>query len=91
MLFTTPWIGRHDNRKLLADLAGRHGRGFEVVILRGFPCNFTAFNSLQEEGAALTDDKVDECNQHFTNHDICNLQFTSGTTGHPKAASLTHQ
>jgi mevalonyl-CoA ligase len=24
-------------------------------------------------------------------HDICNLQFTSGTTGNPKAAMLTHQ
>lgn len=23
-------------------------------------------------------------------HDVCNLQFTSGTTGNPKAAMLTH-
>lgn len=23
--------------------------------------------------------------------DVCNLQFTSGSTGNPKAAMLTHQ
>ena len=91
MLFTTPWIGRHDNRKLLAEIAAGRHQELEVVILRGFPGSFTAYNSLQEEGTLLPDDKVDECNQSFTNHDICNLQFTSGTTGSPKAASLTHQ
>jgi fatty-acyl-CoA synthase len=26
-----------------------------------------------------------------TEHDVCNLQYTSGTTGMPKAAMLTHQ
>lgn len=31
--------------------------------------------------------KEDELNPH----DVCNLQFTSGSTGNPKAAMLTHQ
>jgi fatty-acyl-CoA synthase len=28
---------------------------------------------------------------HISEHDVVNLQFTSGTTGSPKAAMLTHQ
>lgn len=89
MLFTTPEIGKHDNRKLLAELA-QQGKTEDVVILRGFAGDFVPYISLIEKGATLDDWLLNDLNTRFTNHDICNLQFTSGTTGHPKAASLTH-
>jgi mevalonyl-CoA ligase len=91
MLFTTPYIGKQDNRKLLRDISNGRHEDLEVVILRGYPGVFTAYNSLQEDGYHLSDSKIHEYNSLFTNHDICNLQFTSGTTGHPKAAALSHQ
>ncbi|KAL5514338.1 hypothetical protein ACEPAG_2426 [Sanghuangporus baumii] len=34
---------------------------------------------------------VEELERMATNNDVINLQFTSGTTGMPKAASLTHR
>lgn len=89
LLFTTPWIGHHDNRKLLSELS-KAGRAEDVVILRGFPAEYTHYNNLLERGAVLDDLLVEDLNSRFTNHDVCNLQFTSGTTGHPKAAMLTH-
>lgn len=89
MFFTTPQIGKHDNRKLLAFLA-QQGRTEDIVILRGFAGDFVPYISLIERGATLDDWLLNDLNTRFTNHDICNLQFTSGTTGQPKAASLTH-
>ena len=89
MLFTTVQTGRHDNRPLLAELTSK-GRTEDVVILRGFPGDFVPYISLVERGASLDDWLLNDLNTRFTNHDVCNLQFTSGTTGNPKAAMLTH-
>ena len=90
LLFTTPFIGRHDNTKLLGELV-KQGKTEDIVILRGFAREFQSYATLLEQGASLDDSLINDCNTRFTNHDICNLQFTSGTTGHPKAAMLTHQ
>lgn len=89
MFFTTPMIGRHDNHRLLSALAQK-GRTEDVVILRGFSGDFVPYISLIEKGASMDDLLLNDLNTRFSNHDVCNLQFTSGTTGHPKAAMLTH-
>ncbi|KAK6370502.1 putative NRPS-like protein biosynthetic cluster [Lithohypha guttulata] len=89
MFFTTPTIGRHDNHRLLSALAQK-GRTEDVVILRGFSGDFVPYISLIEKGASMDDLLLNDLNTRFSNHDVCNLQFTSGTTGHPKAAMLTH-
>jgi mevalonyl-CoA ligase len=90
MLLTTERIGRHDNRPLLAELARKPGKVREVVILRGDTEAFSRYESLIEDGLAVTDEVFSSTVGQFDSHDVCNLQFTSGTTGHPKAAMLTH-
>jgi acyl-CoA synthetase (AMP-forming)/AMP-acid ligase II len=91
MLFTTPKIGLHDNRPLLARLAKNPGSVNEVVILRGKPGRLTSYGNLVELGGTTSEDKLAEVGTQVGTYDVCNLQFTSGTTGHPKAAMLTHQ
>ncbi|KAL2396638.1 Acyl-CoA ligase sidI [Exophiala dermatitidis] len=90
MLFTTPRIGFHDNRRLLQNLKESPGSLEEIVILRGYPGSFTSYMSLIENGTTLSTELLDQFSQQFSAHDVCNLQFTSGTTGNPKAAMLTH-
>lgn len=89
ILFTTTQIGKHDNRPLLSMLKS-HKRSCDIIILRGFTTSYTHYRSLVEHGSVLTDDLIEESATRFTQHDVCNLQFTSGTTGNPKAAMLTH-
>lgn len=89
LFFTTSSIGLHDNRKLLHELS-KAGRTEDIIILRGFAGPHQSYSTLVESGSTMEDFVLNDCNTRFTNHDVCNLQFTSGTTGHPKAAMLTH-
>lgn len=91
MLFTTPKIGLHDNRPLLARLVTNPGSVNEVVILRGQSARFTSYINLVELGVTTSEDRLAVIGTQVGTYDVCNLQFTSGTTGHPKAAMLTHQ
>ena len=40
---------------------------------------------------AAVSDPVNEIGRRLSNHDAINIQFTSGTTGSPKGATLTHR
>ncbi|KAI1620270.1 long-chain fatty-acid-CoA ligase [Exophiala viscosa] len=90
LLFTTPRIGHCDNRPLLDELRKTPGTVEEIIILRGHAGQYTSYASLAEHGACEPDEVLAECANTFGTYDVCNLQFTSGTTGHPKAAMLTH-
>jgi long-subunit acyl-CoA synthetase (AMP-forming) len=48
--------------------------------------NFISFNEIPTNHVDLSTIQKD-----LSEHDVVNLQFTSGTTGSPKAAMLTHQ
>jgi fatty-acyl-CoA synthase len=50
-----------------------------------------AWDELLARGAGVAQSAVDERTEKITVHDVANIQFTSGTTGHPKAALLTHK
>lgn len=84
-------IGRHDNRPLLNKLAKTPGTVDEIVILRGSNDGLTYYDNLIDEGISTSDQVLSRIAYQFNTHDVCNLQFTSGTTGNPKAAMLTHQ
>ena len=41
-------------------------------------------------GQNIEDETLDEMKRNVTCHDVCNMQYTSGTTGFPKGVMLTH-
>ncbi|KIW77608.1 hypothetical protein Z517_10054 [Fonsecaea pedrosoi CBS 271.37] len=90
ILFATSRIGHHDNGQLLHQLREKPGTVEEIIILRGPPGHFTPYATLLETGAIESDEILEAASKTFSCHDVCNLQFTSGTTGNPKAAMLTH-
>ena len=91
MVFITPKIGHHDNTDLLSVLQKSPGKLDDIVILRGDSGTLTSYESLMQESDRVPSRIVDSIARRVKPHDVCNLQFTSGTTGHPKAAMLTHQ
>ncbi|KAK7744353.1 hypothetical protein SLS62_010207 [Diatrype stigma] len=94
VFFTTKKIGRMDNGKLLAELASQKKGGPDVVILRGESGQYPTYDDLILQGRAVSSSGqlhlLQNHGRKVLAHNVCNLQFTSGTTGSPKAAMLTH-
>ncbi|RYP02156.1 hypothetical protein DL764_005951 [Monosporascus ibericus] len=89
VFFTTKKIGKTDNRKLLAELADQK-QSPDVVILRGESGAYPTYDDLIKRGRTLSNGHLYYHGWKVLAHNVCNLQFTSGTTGSPKAAMLTH-
>ncbi|KAK3904698.1 putative acyl-CoA synthetase YngI [Staphylotrichum tortipilum] len=89
VFFTTKKIGRLDQTPLLTQLAAR-AQGPKVVLLMGESDGYTTYRDLQIQGARIDPDRLHHAEAKVLPHTVCNLQFTSGTTGLPKAAMLTH-
>lgn len=51
---------------------------------------FRAYSDMIEQGRTIPDHMLQRVETSVHWHDVCNLQYTSGTTGNPKAAMLTH-
>jgi mevalonyl-CoA ligase len=63
-----------------------------VVVLRGTFNGFPTYSEVVEKiSIQITEDEFQEARKPVHTHDVCNLQYTSGSTGDPKAAMLTHQ
>lgn len=90
VFFTTRHIGRLDNEPLLAELAEQPGSP-TVVILRGDSGRFMTCKDVLHSGIRYSPRSLHEAQLKVLPYNVCNLQFTSGTTGRPKAAMLTHQ
>ena len=63
-----------------------------LIIIRGTFNGFPTYNEVLEKLSSQTTDAEFEEGRSLTDtHDVCNLQYTSGSTGDPKAAMLTNQ
>jgi len=63
-----------------------------VVMIKGTFNGFPTYSELVEKvSAQISDTEFEDATKIVDTHDICNLQYTSGSTGDPKAAMLTHQ
>ncbi|KAK3361988.1 hypothetical protein B0T24DRAFT_584589 [Lasiosphaeria ovina] len=91
VLFTTKRIGRLDNIPLLTQLAARAAPGPKVFILRGESEGHRTYQDVLADGTKASNPaRLQDAERKVQPHLVCNLQFTSGTTGLPKAAMLTH-
>ncbi|KAL6236828.1 hypothetical protein BDW75DRAFT_205818 [Aspergillus navahoensis] len=96
LLFLTPRINKHSLEDVLAKL-GPHPKSSgtskaleEIVVIRGTYKDFTTYAQVIERGLPLPPNALPERESQLQTEDVCNLQFTSGSTGNPKAAMLTH-
>ncbi|KAF2193547.1 acetyl-CoA synthetase-like protein [Zopfia rhizophila CBS 207.26] len=92
-LFTTPTIGRFDNEPLLQRLGSIDAESNDlknVCLLRGNVPGFQYYEELLGEADAIPVQILDVFDGIISPMDVVNLQFTSGSTGNPKAAMLTH-
>lgn len=96
-LFTSSHIGKIDVRPKLDAikdaLKSSQLRELKEVILvraKGISDNFRTLDEILARSKSIPLCRLSEINQTASPHDICNMQFTSGTTGDPKAAMLSH-
>ncbi|KAF2259740.1 acetyl-CoA synthetase-like protein [Lojkania enalia] len=95
LLFTTRTIGRFDNSPLLVSLQEQEAAMpipdlKTVCLLRGKFEGFVTYSEFLNQGCTIPEQLLDIFDSITSPHDVVNLQFTSGSTGNPKAAMLTH-
>lgn len=97
LLFIQSRIGRYDNGNLVEQLRSADSRLktlpslAHVVALREQIPEFTSYDKMINLGDVISPYYLYRVSTGLNTHDVCNLQFTSGSTGNPKAAMLTHQ
>jgi fatty-acyl-CoA synthase len=62
-----------------------------IAIKPNAPEGYVAWNAMIEMGGKITDDELEAIAKKLKAGDVINIQYTSGTTGFPKAAMLTHR
>jgi acyl-CoA synthetase (AMP-forming)/AMP-acid ligase II len=63
----------------------------DVVVLDGARDGETAWDAFIARGDAVTDAELDARTQTVGPDDLCDMLFTSGTTGHPKGVMYAHR
>ncbi|KAJ4371131.1 SIN component scaffold protein Sid4 [Neocucurbitaria cava] len=95
ILFTTPTISRFDNGPLLEklheeDLTSTLPELKTICVIRGEYSDFIKYDEFKQQAESIPNHILDIFDGIISPYDVANLQFTSGSTGNPKAAMLTH-
>lgn len=98
-MFTVSEIGKVPNSAALnaleKALSTEKATSLERVVLlrpeKSRSPRFQLYEDLITKGRQVSDADLEARMQSVDPSDVCNLQFTSGTTGNPKAAMLTHK
>ncbi|TVY68689.1 putative acyl-CoA synthetase [Lachnellula suecica] len=96
LLFTSSRIGKLSSHGVLNMLAEKtfpkplHELQEVFLLKRENSWGFRDYDDLISIGERVQDTDVAKRTANVHPDDVCNLQFTSGTTGAPKAAMLTH-
>ncbi|EON63135.1 hypothetical protein W97_02362 [Coniosporium apollinis CBS 100218] len=96
IVFTAPTIGKLSNDlalDMIADEISAHSFSEleEIIMLRPVASRtFSSYEDFISRGKSIPDSILQARRRAVSPDDVCNLQFTSGTTGNPKAAMLTH-
>ena len=62
-----------------------------VAIKPGAPSGYMAWATMIQAGKSVADSDLEAIAKNLRYSDVINIQYTSGTTGFPKAAMLTHR
>ncbi|KMU92604.1 acyl-CoA synthetase [Coccidioides immitis H538.4] len=96
LLFIVPRIGRHSLLDALSNLKTPLGRSNDLpelqqtIMIRGRYRDFEIYDDVKYAGRSVPMNAVQRRQEELSPSDVCNLQFTSGSTGNPKAAMLSH-
>ncbi|KAF3402250.1 putative acyl-CoA synthetase [Talaromyces pinophilus] len=95
LLFISPTIGRHSLEDAIDHLENRDRSNTllglkDVVIIRGEYHNLKTYEDVIREGQRVPRNVAYRHANVVSPYDVVNLQFTSGSTGNPKASMLTH-
>lgn len=96
LFFTVPNIGRHSLLDAMNSLESPLGLSKDLpqlkqtIIIRGRYRDFETYDDVIRAGRLVSMNMVQARQEKLSPSDVCNLQFTSGSTGNPKAAMLTH-
>lgn len=86
-------VSKKEMIDMLSDERSEQLEALREVIIMGEKSvsNFRTYENLLESGRGIKNTFLRARMNLVDTHDVCNLQFTSGTTGNPKAAMLTHR
>jgi fatty-acyl-CoA synthase len=86
MLIAAPAFKTSDYRAMITEVSGRLPALARVVFLDG-----PDWDELIAQATDVTEDELRTRSAGLTPDDPINIQYTSGTTGFPKGATLTHR